>query len=358
VRTLARLCCLLAVALAATAAAGGPAWRRLPAAPFPVGPLPEGATTDATAVWTGKEMIVFARAHPKPPWSIDVAAAYDPGTRTWRRLHPLPGPTGNYDGSYQAVWTGREMLVFGPFDFQAYTPATNHWRRLRSGGTGAGALIVWTGRDVLSWGGDCCGDAANAGASFDPATNTWRQLPVSPLAPSQGPQGAWDGHELVVLVSGLDPEGNPYPASLPRAAAYNPATRTWRPIAAPPERRAGAVGVWDGEEILFIGGSAMRGGATTTKIGLAYDPVGNRWLRLLPAPPFGYGLSAVRAGGRVLAWGGVPAHGAEYVPAAGRWFALPRAPLRGRQFPAVVWTGRALLVWGGFRANDGAELSL
>ena len=59
-------------------------------------------------------------------------------------------------------------------------------------------------------------------------------------------------------------------------------------------------------------------------------------------------------------WGsvGVPARGAQYPAAAGRWFALPRAPLRGRQFPAVVWTGHALIVWGGFRANDGAELSL
>ena len=355
-RVTARLALLIAVVLATPAAAGAPAWQRLPAAPFPSGPLPAGAATDAAAVWTGKAMLLFARAHPKS--AIDVAAAYDPATRTWRRLDPLAGPTGGYEGRYQAVWTGREMLVFGPFDFQGYTPATNHWRRLRTGGSGPNELIAWTGREVLTWGGGCCGDASNAGAAYDPRTNTWRRLPASPLAPTQRPQGAWDGRELVILVSGVDPDGNPYPAGFARAAAYDPTTNTWRRIAAPPERRSGAVGVWNGEQVLFIGGSAARFGKPVTKTGLAYDPVRNRWSRLPPSPTFTYGFVAVRAGGRVVAWGGYPAHGAQYVPAAGRWFALPRAPLRGRQFPAAVWTGDELLVWGGFRANDGAAFTL
>jgi len=210
---------------------------------------------------------------------------------------------------------------------------------------------------VLTWGGGCCGDATNAGAAFDPATNRWRKLPASPLSPNQGPQGAWDGRELVVLVSGLDPNDNPYSAHFARAAAYDPATKTWRQIAAPSERRSGAVGVWDGSEILFIGGATTRSGtAHATRIGLAYDPVRGTWRRLPPAPAFAYGTSVIGAGGRVLVWGGVPARGAQYVPAAGRWFLLPRAPLRGRSSPALVWTGNALIVWGGFRANDGAEL--
>src|SRR5581483_277454 len=209
-RRLLVLALVLAVATVGLAAAA-PAWRRLPPAPLPAGPGARG-TTDAVAVWTGKEMLVFARAHPNPPWSVDVSAAYDPARRTWRRLEPLAGPPGNYEGSYAAVWTGRELLVFGPADNQGYTPATNRWRRLRNGGSGPGEVLAWTGREVLTWGGGCCGDASNAGAAFDPATNTWRPLPASPLAPSQRPQGAWTGSELVVLVSGLDPNGEPYPA--------------------------------------------------------------------------------------------------------------------------------------------------
>jgi hypothetical protein len=348
---------VLAVLVAATlptAAAGGARWERLPPAPVPA------RLSESVGVWTGKEMIVFGRAQLHPPWSVDVAAAYNPATRTWRTLHPFAGPKGNFEGRYQSVWTGRLMLVVGPFDDQSYDPRTNLWRRLPKPHLEHPlGVVVWTGRELVSWGGGCCGDASSDGVAFDPTKNTWRKLAASPLAPSNGPQGAWDGRELVVLVSGFDPDGNPYPARLARAAAYNPATNTWRRIAAPPEHRSGAVGVWDGENVLFIGGSPTRyGGTARTTIGLAYDPARNRWSRLPATPAFAYGFAAVRAGGRILAWGGVPARGAEYVPAAGRWFALPPAPLRARDFPALVWTGRLLLVWGGQYAAGGAEFSL
>ncbi len=352
-----RLAALPALVLAAvlmTAAGSGARWQKLPDAP-------EAArtTTSSVAVWTGKEMIVFGRTQSHPPWSVDAAAAYDPATASWRALHPFPGPRGNFEGKYHAVWTGRLMLVVGPFDDQSYDPQTGRWRKLpQPAMSHPFGVVAWTGRELVSWGGGCCGDASDDGVAFDPATNRWRKLAPSPLAPSNGPQGAWDGRELVVLVSGFDPDGNPYPARLARAAAYDPQTNTWRRIAAPPAARSGAVGVWDGERVFFVGGSPTRyGGTGRTKVGLAYDPARNTWSRL-PSPAFAYGLAAVRAGGRVLAWGGVPAHGAEYVPAAGRWFALPRAPLRGRAFPALLWTGRVLLVWGGQYAGDGAALSL
>ena len=57
---------------------------------------------------------------------------------------------------------------------------------------------------MIGWGGGCCGDASADGAAYDPATNTWRKLPRSPLAPEQSPIGAWTGHELILLVSGID----------------------------------------------------------------------------------------------------------------------------------------------------------
>jgi hypothetical protein len=37
-----------------------------------------------------------------------------------------------------------------------------------------------------------------------------------------------------------------------------------------------------------------------------------------------------------------------YNPATNRWSALPESPLHGRQFPTAVWTGRQMIVWGGF----------
>ena len=40
-------------------------------------------------------------------------------------------------------------------------------------------------------------------------------------------------------------------------------------------------------------------------------------------------------------------HGLTYDPIGGRWSRLPESPIPPRIDPAVVWTGRELIVWGG-----------
>jgi hypothetical protein len=332
-------------------------WRRLP--PAPIAP-----SSSVVSVWTGRQMLIFGRAQPNPPWSGDVAASYTPATRTWRRLAPYPGPTGNYEGRYWAVWTGKEMVVSGPFDFQAYNPITNRWRRLRETAAPPGGLVVWTGREMIGWGGGCCGDAWSEGAAYNPTTSTRRMLARSPLAPDQAPIGAWTGRELVVLVSGIKPaDTKPWPARLARAAAYNPVTDTWRRIDPLPAARSNANAVWDGREVLIVGGTgvAHAGRAPTpAAIGFAYDPATNSWRRL---PSMGAGrvrAAAAWTGRRLLIWGGTtsspaslrlttPTRGLAYDPMSNCWSSLPRAPLSGRLDPAAVWTGNALIVWGGQR---------
>ena len=307
-------------------------------------------------------MIVFGRRLTAAPWSRDVAAAYDPKLRTWSRLSPFAGPKGNYEGRYHAVWTGREVLVIGPFDFQAFDPRSERWRRLplpRADPGAALGLVVWTGRELISWGGGCCGDASNRGAAYVPSTNSWHTLPPSPLAPAQGPSGAWTGSRLVVVVSGRDPDGRPYPHRFARAATFDPVTGSWRRIAPMPSGRPGAAAVWTGTELMVIGGGGPVGGSSVARAGFAYVPHTDTWRRLPQMPPLHAGFAAVWGGGRLLVWGGAGnARGAEYPPAAGRWFALPAAPLRARDDPAAVWTGDALLVWGGQGASDGALFAL
>ena len=212
------------------------------------------------SVWTGRQMLVFGRAQPKPPLSVDVAAAYSPATDRWSRLAPFKGPVGNYQGHYTAAWTGKEMLTFGPFDFQAYNPLTNHWRRLPAPprSSGPSGLVVWTGHLMIYSGGGCCGDFQSDGAAFNPATNKWRTLASSPLAPSQTPAGVWTGRELIAYVSGLDPDGKPYPAGLARAAAYNPTTNSWRRIAPLPAVRYNATPGWTGARCSSWAATARR----------------------------------------------------------------------------------------------------
>ncbi len=332
-------------------------WQRLP-------PAPIAGSISLVSVWTGRQMLVFGRAQPKPPWSVDAAAAYNPATGTWRRLAPFPGPTGNYEGRYWAVWTGKEMLVVGPIDRQAFNPVTNRWRRLPKTAEVPGGIVVWTGREMIGWGGGCCGDASSEGAAYDPTTNTMRKLARSPLAPAQRPIGAWTGRELVLFVSGINPaDGKPWPARLARAAAYNPVTDTWRRIAPLPAVRTDASAVWDGREVLIVGGTgAPRGGnpPAAATVGFAYNPGTNRWRRLPRMDAGRAGAAAVWTGKRLLIWGGTtgapssvklvtPNQGLAYDPKANRWSPLPRAPLKGRLDPTAAWTGHAMIVWGGHR---------
>jgi N-acetylneuraminic acid mutarotase len=250
------------------------------------------------------------------------------------------------------------MLVWGQGLREAFDPRTNRWRRLPgspllSVHEGHG-LVVWTGRELIGWGGGCCGDAFSDGVAFNPATNRWRALAPTPLAGSQQPIGAWTGRELIIFVGGLNPDGKPWPARLARAAAYNPATDKWRRIAPLPAPRGGANAVWDGREVLVVGG-AVSGTSPLPRVGFAYNPATNRWRRLPRMETGRIGAAAVWTGARLLVWGGTkrsgsfvaPAHGLAYDPRANRWSTLPQAPLEGRSDPTVVWTGRSLIVWGG-----------
>ena len=319
-------------ALLVTASAGGGTWQRLPAAPV----APDSYLTGA---WTGSKLVVFGRAHATEGKAVNVAASYDPATRRWRKLAPPKGPSGSYEGRYSAAWTGKEVLVWGAFDYEAYDPAENRWRLLprRRGIGAAGGLVVWTGRELIGWGGGCCGDAFSDGIAYSPKTNRWRKLASSPLAGSQAPVGAWTGRELLVVVGNLDPDGRPWPARLARAAAYDPVKNAWRRLAPLPGGRA-ATAVWDGRELLVL----TAGGAV-----FALDPVANRWRRVARLGPAHAGGAVAWTRKRLLVWGGKSAAGVALDPGTGRTMPLPRSPLAAREDPVSAWTGRALVVWGG-----------
>jgi hypothetical protein len=316
---------LVAVAATPTLAAATPlagTWQKVPPAP---------AAVFGVGAWSGKELLVVGR---KPFKSVAVAESYDPAAKTWRQL-AAPPKLGSDFMCCKAVWTGKRLLAWGAFSGAAFDPATNSWQVLRS--TLPGGIVIWTGREAIGWGGGCCGDARANGAAYNPATNTFRALPRSPLAPSQSPVGAWTGHELVLFVSGLDPEGKPYPARYARAAAYNPARNSWRRLTPPPVR--GDKAVWDGRELLVVGALRNR------RSNVAFNPMTNRWRTLAPLPVAENGASVLWTGTRLLLW--TAARGYAYDPQTNRWSSLPPSPLRARTGSIVAWTGRSLIVWGG-----------
>ena len=313
-----------ALALVLVAAAG---WLPLPAAPI----TPDWNAR--TSVWTGKQMLVFGRdqqtaldSHGKPyaTGAVNVAAAYDPHSRGWRKLSPPPKTSGFTDLS--SVWTGKEMLVWGQATRLAYNPSTETWRQLPASRLlgvhdGFGA-VVWTGKEMLGWGGGCCGDAFSDGVAYNPATNRWRALPKAPLAGDQDPVGVWAGKRYIVFTRS-------------KAAAYQPARNTWHRTTSAPARAAAAV--WTGSRVVVT---------TASRDAFAYDPAKDHWQKLPLLPRGRVGKIVTFDGARVLVWGGARG-GASLILGDTKWTAFARGPLPSTVEPTAVWTGSSLIVWGG-----------
>ena len=175
-----------------------------------------------------------------------------------------------------------------------------------------GHSAIWTGHEVLFWGGWDGGRALSDGAAYDPERRVWRCLPEAPLTGRQGHAAVWTGEEMVVLggwggSSGRDPARG--------AGAYDPATASWRALPEPPFREGPVSATLGGRVIFVVAGAVVA----------EYNPGENRWIEHRDAPllPFRdvqrspeYRPHWIAA--RLVVWGSVelpdaaPSHGAVY----------------------------------------------
>ena len=173
-----------------------------------------------TAVWTGSEMIVWGgdagfistgekywtqtapatvptpTPTPTPPPgtptptptptatpipSHGTGATYDPSTDNWTATSTGNAPSAR--GKHTAVWTGTEMIVWGGFDGIVhlrtggrYNPATAGWTATSTTNapeTRSVHTAVWTGSEMIVWGGFNGFDLLNNGGRYNPSTNSW-----------------------------------------------------------------------------------------------------------------------------------------------------------------------------------------
>jgi hypothetical protein len=248
-------------------------------------------------------------------------------------------------------------------DGAAYDPSADSWTLLPESALGGRSdhVAVWTGAEMLVWGGvDSKGMAMRDGAAYDPVSTTWRTITPAPPGAPRYAVGGWSGDELIVW--GVDN------ADQTVGAAYNPVSDAWRNLGrAPIEGRDGATAVWSGNELIIWGGVAFGGTAGWIDDGVAYNGAESTW-RNVPAAPIKarWGHAAIWTGTVMMVWGGSQgdsyalSDGAEFDPAdplAASWAPLPPAPLVGRFGHSAVWTGAEMLIWGGRNGFDLAPLT-
>ena len=166
-----------------------------------------------TAVWTGTEMIVWGGAANFGGGTIrDTGGLYNPATDTWR-VTVSAGNLPQARSDHTAVWTGRESHLGRDGKGQRAQSATRRRQSIRSTHrrmspisqgllapqARTGHTAVWSGSEMLVWGGSMDGPT-NTGGRYDPSTDSWREMDhgTSTPAPRDNHTAIWSGQEMVV----------------------------------------------------------------------------------------------------------------------------------------------------------------
>ncbi|MBS0660361.1 MAG: hypothetical protein JSR82_19235 [Verrucomicrobia bacterium] len=211
---------------------------------------------------------------------------------------------------------------------------------------------VWTGSEMIVYGGTAAAGAVEDGARYAFATNSWTTLPaISPGNPMPRTKHSaiWTGTEMIVWGgSSSASQLNP----LNSGARYHRANNAWSLTAPGPAGRASHACCWTGSEMIIWGG-AVPGGSpgivVTLNDGARYDPAGNAWTTMQGTPPLGRSEPATLWTGTLfVVWGNSPNEGGAYSPERNNWqpIALLNAPTP-RLHGSFVWTGTQGIYFGG-----------
>ncbi|MCU1401603.1 MAG: hypothetical protein JWN62_4712 [Acidimicrobiales bacterium] len=337
----------------------------LPAAPISGRSSPE-------SVWTGSEFIVWGGDLPADGVADDPqGAAYDPNTHTWRVLPPAP-IVSRADAA--TVWTGTEMIIWGGettssafADGAAYNPVTNAWRVLAAGPLAARAFsgVVWTGDRMIIVSGHPSEvslspgqpNPALQGASYDPAADRWTRIADAPgEIHGPDPQMVWTGTDVLAVLGPDMLLGPSSPGALPSMlATYSPSTNTWTTAHSPTQPAPSELTLISppGPDALVAAIDPVPGVPS-----YILDAHGNVQRTLAPRPldPFYQAFSdPVWDGTELISWLGNP-HGLALNPATDTWRIYNAGSLPPQIGSAMAWTGTELLTWGGSMYDANSNL--
>jgi hypothetical protein len=289
-------------------------------------------------------------------------ASTDPWSSAGEGWTELPPPPEWRDGA-SILWTGSELLYWGGVphgrdadaspaaDGFAFDPVSDSWRPIAAAPVGgSNAHAVWTGSEALFWDADIGGalstdvDSSDGAVTltYDPANDTWRHLPDDPHEAPWGGDGVWTGRELVVFGG-----GRPDSATSSSGAALDLATGTWRTIADAPEPMSLANAAWTGSQVIVEGSALDRGNhaTTNTAVAEAYDPAADAWRELPAAPLSPQASEALWFQGAVVAWD-YGSDSARFLPDQDRWQGLGKLPLdHGECYVEGVALRDAVFAW-------------
>jgi hypothetical protein len=347
-------------------------WEALP-------PSPLSPRAAALGVWTGEEVLVIG-GEPEA-WCPPVAdctapefaplgdgAAYDPSTRSWRRITDAPM---TFSSNASAVTASGDVYVLvrdadyrpgGRGGFLRYRPDVDRWDQLPAPARDlAWYQLAAAGGSVIVYAG-----SAESGPLpdfvFDPTVDQWRELPVDPLAPSFDRTMVAVGDDLFLFTHDLVANPGSERPSLTRVARFDLGVGEWE-LRADSEILGSApwfvedgvlvnprLGAADGGQVNNWGRSYPEGGV--------YDSTTDSWSEL-PNRPADVDVGGEGVIGRTHALF-TDADGLVLDWTTAEWITIPRLPDATDSYEAnpfnrtVVTVGTDLYVFGGEVWKDGA----
>lgn len=265
-------------------AQGGGTWQSLAL-------LPSSRQELASAVLDGK--IYVLGGYDGNGASTATMEVYNPATDTWSAAANLPFAVNH--GS-AAVAAGK-LYSFGASGRRvfAYQPASDSWTEVASmnfqhGATAAAAVF----NDKIYVAGGLQGSASTGALEvYDPATNTWTNLPHMSV-PRNHTGGAFLNGKFYVV------GGRGGPGATTALEVYDPATNSWSTRAPMLTGRSG-IGVAAANGELWVFGGELPGLRPEVE---AYNPATNTWRSLPPMPRPRHGIWASVIGNRIYLAGG------------------------------------------------------
>ena len=317
-----------------------------------------------TAVWTGSEMIVWGGySYDTTDHFWNTGGRYNPSTDSWLPTSITNAPDGRE--SHTAVWTGSEMIVWGGYFYDGndhylntggkYNPGTNSWTptsttHAPSARDSHGA--VWTGSEMIVWGGAGASGYLNTGGRYNASTDIWTATNTANAPSARTVHGpVWTGNEMIVW-GGFSFDGTGNEIYLNTGGRYNPNSNTWTATstANAPDGRSIHTAVWTSSEMIVWGGHGdfdLLGYYFNT--GGRYDPGTDSWTATstADAPEGRYRHTAVWTGNEMIVWGGI-LYSNGSTSTGGRYCAPgPPAQLGNISTRAFVQTGDNVMI-GGF----------
>lgn len=223
------------------------------------------------------------------------------------------------------------------------------------------AKALWTGNEVIIWGGRSPSYDTSIGGKYDPISNTWFTIAQSPIVERSSFAFHWTGDKIIVW-GGDDALGY----YLNDGAFYNPSEDSWEIIDTTdpdtPSPRSAFASVWTGEKMIVWGGW-IDAEIPFANDGAKFDPQNSEdpWVPISTdgAPRETGSPEGIWTGSKMIVWGGeiydavndewlTSNEGGIYDPAQDSWSTVTTENAPSRRYTHMVsWNGSEMMVWGG-----------